>query len=105
MSRYTWHDIGLFNTIGMAREVNEDTWMIEKGIVHLRVTARDDGTYEVFATDESYFIQVCACCIMLEDALNKALSRYLRQGYMIQSAVADVEAMGAALYRYTTEVR
>ena len=101
MSRYTWHDIGLFNTIGMAREVNEDTWMIEKGNVHLRVTARDDGTYEVFATDESYIIQVMACCIMLEDALNKALFRYQQQASTVKNALNDIYNMGDALYAYT----
>lgn len=98
MSRFDEIQISLFKRIGDAKEIDEKTWRIQRECLIIRVTANDDGTYEVFCCDDDYLIQVVVCGWILSDMLNKALFRYKVQYEAVRIAMTNIDEIGDMIF-------
>lgn len=82
MSRFTSTQFEFFNHIATRREeLDENTVILDRGTLHMTITKRDDGKYDIFCSDDEYTVFLRVADLDLETAVKKAF-----QGYMEKSA-------------------
>lgn len=104
MSRFKSDEIAIFNKIGNAREIDENTWRMQMECAIIRVTKKDDGTYEVFCSDDDYLVQIVVCGWMLSQTMMKAMHRYKVQAEAVKITLTDMDNIGNMLFGQFNEV-
>lgn len=102
MNSFTPRDIGLFNSLGEASEIEGNAWLIKKEGLRLYVVMLD-GSYEASVIDKGRSLQARASRPSLENAVSTALYRYKKKLGRIGCVSEEAEAMGLALWRNRNE--